>query len=501
MGIYRASDSMSRCDANSYSSIYDVRKSPATKEKPVIETNGPRRKDTIEFSRDKLKKDGLDRIRHISKFTVAQTGFMRIGKYLFLGVALPPYLALYGIPKWLLVEGLPSLLSVTLWAYKKVQQQVGKGVEIGRQKINTVIRYVQRLTRALLKPLVHLALQIQYRTRQLKEFVLRPYRTFVLKAKNAIQFLSVKVPRAMTQGPRDFAATIQKRIAAAKVKWTEAKEAVQGKVKQSIEWIKETPLLFLGWGQAQAQRLNEQTQVVVVRWKNHLQPSHRFAMKAANWTTLQLKRSLGQALKPFAYLARAYRKKVSPHWMRLRTTCNAKWSETKQFFQGKHRRALIYIQERQKKLKKISYDHLLQRFFAFSWIKDLPLRLQAWLKWLLTHSMIRKVGERGVKLMAGCARVGLNGSEGALLAFSKISKSLGVFVSHFYSLVNQTKGSAANSLGEGGRKLQSGAFYALYCLLLSITIMTIVSAWSVSYLVKSGNSLLSTLSFRKKTAP
>lgn len=498
MGIYRASDSMSRCDPNAYSSIYDLRKSPAAKEKPVVETSGPRRKDTIEFSRDKLKKDGLDRIRHISKFTVAQTGFMRIGKYLFLGVALPPYLVLYGIPRWLLVEGLPSLLSVTLWVYKKVQQQVGKGVEVGRQKINTIIRYVQRLTQALLKPLVHLALQIQYQARQLKEFMLRPYRTFVFKAKNAIQFFRVKVPRAMTQGPRDFASNIKKRMAAAKAKWTEAKEAVQGKVQQSIEWIKETPLLFLGWGQAQAQRLNEQLQDVVVRWKNHLQPSHRFAMKAANWTALQLKRSLGQALKPFASLARAYQKNVSPHWIRVRTSWSAKWNETKQFFQGQHRRALIYIQERQKKLKKISYDHLLQRLFALSWIKNLPLRLQTWLKWLLTHSMIRKMGERVVKLTAACARVGLNGSEGALLAFSKMSKSIGAFIGHFYSLVNQTKGSAASSLGEGGRKLQSGAFYALYYLLLSITIITIVSAWSVGYLVKSGNSLLSTFSFRKK---
>jgi hypothetical protein len=135
MAIYRASDSLSRCDPNQYSSIYDVRKRPDIKHEPVAATR-PIHKDTIEISRDKLKEEALNRLRHTSKYMIAQNSFMRIGKYLFLAVALPPYFVIYGLPKWILVEGIPAIFSMSLWMWKKIQHRTQKQIEVANRKVS-----------------------------------------------------------------------------------------------------------------------------------------------------------------------------------------------------------------------------------------------------------------------------------------------------------------------------------------------------------------------------
>jgi hypothetical protein len=46
----------------------------------------------------------------------------RIGKYIFLAVMLPPYILLYGIPKWLIVDALPLGASLFSQAFKQISQ-------------------------------------------------------------------------------------------------------------------------------------------------------------------------------------------------------------------------------------------------------------------------------------------------------------------------------------------------------------------------------------------
>src|ERR1051325_11606615 len=103
MAIYRPSDSLSRCDPNLYSNIYDIRKHPDVKPS-VSAVTAP--KDTIEISREKLKTEALSHLRQPGKYLIAFNSFMRVGKYLFLAIAFPPYLMLYGLPKWIIIEGL-----------------------------------------------------------------------------------------------------------------------------------------------------------------------------------------------------------------------------------------------------------------------------------------------------------------------------------------------------------------------------------------------------------
>ena len=93
MTIFRSSDTLSRCDVNHYSSIYDIRNHPNLK-KNVSSTSHPFPKDSIENLHAQLKNVALSRLKRISKPTNSDNGPLRIGRYLFLAVALPPYFPL-----------------------------------------------------------------------------------------------------------------------------------------------------------------------------------------------------------------------------------------------------------------------------------------------------------------------------------------------------------------------------------------------------------------------
>ena len=89
MAIRHTNDSWSRCDPNSYAGLYDVSK---LKIRPSLEAVKPTiHKDILEINADKIKKEALDRLRHDSKYLILQNSFVRIGKYLFVAVAFPPY--------------------------------------------------------------------------------------------------------------------------------------------------------------------------------------------------------------------------------------------------------------------------------------------------------------------------------------------------------------------------------------------------------------------------
>ena len=89
---------------------------------------------------------------------------MRIGKYLFLAVAFPPYFVVYGLPKWILVEGIPSIVSMFVWMWKKVQNPVQKQLESRSQKIGEIVGFIQKLGQLLIQPLVHVAVEIREHT-------------------------------------------------------------------------------------------------------------------------------------------------------------------------------------------------------------------------------------------------------------------------------------------------------------------------------------------------
>lgn len=120
MSINRSQDSLSRYEVNSFANLLDLNKPAVRDDVPSLPRTAYR--DVLEISKAKLEQDALDSLRHTSKYTVVQRGFMRIGKILFLGVALPPIFLLYKVPKWVAITALPFLFSpiINLWHEIKI---------------------------------------------------------------------------------------------------------------------------------------------------------------------------------------------------------------------------------------------------------------------------------------------------------------------------------------------------------------------------------------------
>lgn len=150
-------DSMSRCDQSIYSNPYSV-----TNHKDMKKMTGVKAvpKDTLELSGENLKKEALNRLRHTKKYTIFQAGFMRVGKYVFLGVVFPPYLILYGIPKWTFTVVLPAIKVFSVELQQKIIEKFKKWIEAIQVKINNVAIKIQRKLAQLIQPIVQAYLEM-----------------------------------------------------------------------------------------------------------------------------------------------------------------------------------------------------------------------------------------------------------------------------------------------------------------------------------------------------
>lgn len=487
MAIYRASDSLSRCDPHLYSNIYDVRKRPDIKHESTTATQ-PIHKDTIEISRDKLKEEALNRLRHTSKYVIAQNGFMRIGKYLFLAIAFPPYFVLYGLPKWVLVEGIPALFSVNSWIWRKVLHKTNKQVEAGKQKIIQMMHFMQRLTQALIQPIIHLALEIRQSIRRMREQVLQFVKEKMGKAKAILTLPGRKLIEKNKQ--------MRRRLSQIKEKLSQQVEQVSIRMQEGIQWIKERPQVFLGWGQAQFQNLNQQVLSWRFQWKARLETSQQFAQQGTDWVAKKFRDGKNWLKQECAPLIDFYQQQLQPRWQKLTKSCKGKWQQTRDFFHQKHQRALAFLQAKQEKLKHLSSSHLLKSLISHPWMAKLPSHFQYWLKMCLSHPITRAVCDGIVKTYAFSARMLL---QTAILGLQMLSQGAAWslkscnLLRRFVKIAGQN---IAQALNMGHRACRKGALYALYYYLLLTVMILILCVWGLRYLRHCMRSL--TLKFSLK---
>lgn len=284
MAINRPSDSMSRCDPSLYSNIYDVRKRSDIKHEPIYATQ-PTHKDTIEISRDKLKEEALSRLRHTSKYVIIQNSFARIGKYLFIAIAFPPYFILYGLPKWIIVEGLPAILSMYMWVWKKVQQKTKNRFDAGIHKVVQLTQFMQKMAQhVLIQPIIRVILEFRQRILRMRENIHQTFKQIYEKSKKIFNLPGVKVSEGLKR--------LQIKLAQVRKSLQQQVETVATRVQESFQWIKQSPLLFLGWGQTQIQKFNEQAVSWRNSWKQRIQTSQQMAQRTTNWISKQYKQGL-----------------------------------------------------------------------------------------------------------------------------------------------------------------------------------------------------------------
>lgn len=485
MAVNRSSDSLTSCDKSQYDNIYDVRKRGDVKHEPSAATRLIH-KDTIEISKDKLKEDALKRLRHTTSVVIAQPGFMRVGKFLFLSVALPPYFALYGLPKWLLVEGLPALMNLALWCWNKIQTQVKKKVETGSQKVAQISRYVQRLSKILMQPFVHLALQIRQTIQRFKENIAQKCRHLMA---SALQLLS----RPLERG-KEKLLPIRKKLRSIKDRTSERIDKAQEALQQGVQWIKDRPQVLLSWGQLQFQKWTHQVISLSFRWRGRLHASQQFADKSTNWVARQLQRGTRGIIRPFSPLLNFYRRQLLPQWKNFKNHYQRKWNQTKQSFQNRHGRGLAYLQNKQIRVKQLTIDKFLSWILSHAWMKKLP---QAWLKKWFSHPVVRLVCKIGLNCYSFLAKILLEVSIYTMKGIVKGSEWIGKGFYFLQKGVEIGKSYLLTVLNQVFFFLQKVGLYLLYYTLLILTISVIFLIWMLRYLVNYGNDLVASLSFRE----
>jgi hypothetical protein len=487
MAIYRPSDSLSRCDPNLYSSMFDVRKRSDIKQESIAATQ-PIHKDTIEISRDKLEEEALSRLRHTSECIIAQNSFIRIGKYLFLAIAFPPYFIIYGLPKWVLTEGIPAIFSIYMSVWRKVQHQTQKYIASRTQKIVYMVQFVQRLAQVLIQPIVHLTLEIRQSIRRMREHTLQFFKMTMGRAKSML-----KLPLQFAEGFK----RLQKRMTQIREKWSQQVRTLSTRMQEGIQWIKESPQIFLGWGHAQLQRLNQQAVSWRTQWKSHFQNSQQFAQRTTNWVYRQFKNGIEGLKSCFNPFVNVYRHQLQPQWQRLKEICKGKWQQTRDFFHQKHQKALAFLQAKQEKLKQLSSLRFIQYLMSHPWMGKLPLRLQNCLKKFFSHPTFRFICEGGIKAYSFVASSLLRSASLGLQILSKGTILTLQACDWLRASVKTTLKKVVYILKIGQGVFRKCALHALYYCLLFVMMALILLMWGGRFLGQCMGALTLRFPFKR----
>lgn len=134
-------DSVSSYHPSYEADLYDLR--PQLKRIDGVEN--PRLQARVrQDTKESLKQEALDRLRHISEYRILQTGFVRVGKYLCLGALLPPYFILVRLPFLLLRAGNQIFQQITM----KIRSACKNGVGQSKNMLES-IQFMQRISHLL----------------------------------------------------------------------------------------------------------------------------------------------------------------------------------------------------------------------------------------------------------------------------------------------------------------------------------------------------------------
>jgi hypothetical protein len=163
-------DSIAKCSTGD--DLYAMIRNPTAKmaPKPVKQI------DTIESAQAKQEKNALERLHSMRLPNEVTVVVARAGKFIFLAVAIPPYLLFFGIPKWVLLEATPFFLNFTFKGFRLANQKIKKlfnadkvaipfreSFKVLKTKASEYIQWINRTTKALFVHLKHQVVSSIYR--------------------------------------------------------------------------------------------------------------------------------------------------------------------------------------------------------------------------------------------------------------------------------------------------------------------------------------------------
>lgn len=465
MAIRQAGDSLTRCDPNLYGGLYDVSKAKVAPQAASKPTPG---KDTIEISGDKLKKDALERLRHPSKFLIIQkNGFMTIGRFLFVAVLFPPYILLYGLPKWILVEALPMLTAIMVPLVEKVQKQTKKGIDVVKQRVFQVFYFVQRLAIPLIQPLVRTWLALQNGMKRLRHQIQVAFNRASEKAGTLLMapFVALK---------QNF-----KKMTHVKLRVSETVAKLKNRMGVTFTSIKELPQNAIAWMSTQFRQLPEYLMRWPRKWKMNFHTSQKSAHIATEWLSQKLQ-SLKNRFSTFNQpVKKFYRETFKPSLNKILTKWNGFLKKGRDQLDQRKKRVLQFLKQMEEKVRLITIHHVYDKilsmvtFFGFS---------ELWKKVIhqfLYHPLVKVIADAFLKLTSAISVFFLRmtgvAANGLFSAGQYSFVSLGWAVSYPMKASEMGATYAGNVLGVSGKFFRQ----ATYLVLLMVVMTSITLFWGM----------------------
>ena len=485
MSLHRSSDTLSRCDSHTYTNLYDAHKRVEIKTAPLVENKGP--KDTIEFSRDQFKKEALSRLRHKTNQTMSHSGFMRVGKYLFMAVAFPPYVLLYGVPKWIFTEGFPALLTLCTWLTQSLYQKLKKPMEKASHGIAKVFEFVHKLSQILLQPLVRLTSEIKQALQRFAQkfsvffhqwgerLFFKPIRRIKQKSSNGsfkakFQFFKQKIKQKI----EDYQAGLKE--------WTD----------KGIEYVKNLPQLALTWSKVKLQRLKGQSVSWGDSWNQRWSRAQNivgsfFQKMQKGYSRVQ--ESSNVILRPVKQL---WKETIQPLLAKFKDRCLTYIKKTGRFLGECHRKGYLFLLEKQKKLKKISgYEWFLE------WISKSPHAVRHRFTKLCQVPLFKKVVEKSANFSLAIVRFFLKVLTVLLEVIGKSATKLrDIFDKRkpkVICLFNKARGGTLKGL----QFLQKNVIMGCYYFLVGFTMAILLMGWGLQSLNTLLTDMMKSLSLKK----
>lgn len=193
-------DSIGKCASSN--DLYATIRNPTAKPPSI------KKVDTIESVHVQMERRALQFIgKEISKNFIVVA---RVGKFMFLAVAIPPYIFCYGVPKWILIEAIPFI-------FQKLQRiinsaQLFKPNDKKTGLINTLretlkaistkaaeyIHWVNKLSKALFVHVKHQIVAFGYR-------FLQPYLPLLSRSAKAAESISQVLNKSFVKGDKQIA--------------------------------------------------------------------------------------------------------------------------------------------------------------------------------------------------------------------------------------------------------------------------------------------------------
>lgn len=369
MAIYRTSDSLSRCNPEVYSHLYDVTKKASLKS-DSIGSSTLIAKDTLELSGQKLKKEALNRLSQPSKFLILQTGFIRIGKYLFVGLAFPPYLLLIGLPKWVISTFALPLIQWIAQSSVRFKEKIKKPLLNFLQKTLNKIQQSRLFIQQLIRPFIHSFYALNKELKDLLKKIKTPLKGLKGIFSRNLKFLSQQI---------NFA---RKKL-----------KTYQEKIQLRLTFLANE---LKNVSQRLALSLRPLFQQIIERGAKQFKINKEHAFKQAEQKITVLNQVLKKGLKnielPFLNIKQQIKDKVTLLWQVFSEKLKGQGQQAKEFSQKQKKRAKAFFEVKQKKLKNLSFFSIKDSLIASSWIKKYPLIFQYWLKKVVTHGFVAVAG-------------------------------------------------------------------------------------------------------------